>query len=209
MFDSHRTLITLSLEKPILLLFILLSLPLSAQDVKDSISVREPSYSRAECRLGTNILYDAATVANLSLEIGFAHRIALNLSSTFSPWDIRPDHKFRTLLLQPELRCYLSKGFKGHYLGVEGHYGWYNIAICNMDRYQDKDGSTPLWGAGLSYGYVVSFNKHLGMDFSVSAGYAELVYDCFYNIENGAKFTTVTREWWGPTRVGMSIYYQF
>jgi len=92
---------------------------------------------------------------------------------------------------------------------LEGHYGWYNVAPGGKERYQDKDGNTPLWGAGLSYGCVVPFSRHWGMDFGLSAGYAHLVYDCFYNMDNGAKFTTVTKDWWGPTKVNISIYYQF
>ena len=156
------------------------------------------------------MLYDIATVANLSVEYGFARHLAVNLSTTFSPWDIRrPDIKIRTLILQPEIRWYFADNFKGHYAGVEGHYGWYNVAFAGKIRYQDRDGNTPLWGAGLSYGYVWAISEHFGMDFGISAGYAKLIYDCFYNIENGAKYTTATKDWWGPTRVGISIYYQF
>jgi len=169
----------------------------------------EEKISKAEVRLGTNLLYDAATVANLSLEVGFAKHFAFNVLTTYSPWDIKSDLKIRTLLIQPEFRYYFAKEFKGHYLGIEGHYGWYNVALGGKTRYQDKDGNTPLWGAGLSYGYVVKFSKHWGMDFSISAGYANLVYDCFYNIDNGAKYTTQATDWWGPTKVGVSIFYQF
>lgn len=171
---------------------------------------QEPECLKSEFRLGTNLLYDVATVANLYLEAGFAHHLAVNILATYSPWDIkRPNVKIRTLIFQPELRWYFADNFKGHYVGIEGHYGWYNVALGGKTRYQDRDGNTPLWGAGLSYGYVLPFNEHWGMDFGISAGYANLKYDCFYNIENGAKFTTMTRDWWGPTKVGISIYYQF
>lgn len=165
---------------------------------------------RSSFRMGTNLLYDVATVANLYLECDFSRHAAINLLATFSPWDIRvPDLKIRTLILQPEFRWYFANNFEGHHLGVEGYFGWYNVALGGKTRYQDKDGNAPLWGAGLSYGYAYPFNEHWGMDFSIGAGYAHLVYDCFYNIENGAKFTTVTRNWWGPTKLGISIYYQF
>lgn len=171
---------------------------------------KQPEIRRSECRIGTNLLYDVVTVANLSFEVGFARHMALNLFATFSPWDIRvPDVKLRSLILQPELRWYFGNDFIKHYVGVEGHYGWYNVALGGRTRYQDRDGDTPLWGAGLSYGYVLPIAKHFGMDFSISAGYAHLVYDCFYNIKNGAKYTTQSRDWWGPTRIGVSIYYQF
>ena len=171
---------------------------------------QQPERLKSELRLGTNLLYDVAAVANLYFEVGFARHIALNLSATFSPWDIKsPNVKIRTLIFQPEFRWYFAGNFKGHYVGAEAHFGWYNVALGGKTRYQDRDGNTPLLGAGLSYGYVLEFNEHLGMDFGISAGYAKLVYDCFYNVDNGAKYTTVTKDWWGPTRVGISIYYQF
>lgn len=181
-----------------------------AETVPEVEQSPEPQVLKNEFRLGTNLLYDAATVANLTFEYGFNRHMAVTLLATFSPWDIkRPDVKIRTLIFQPEFRWYFADNFKGHYVGVEGHYGWWNVALGGKTRYQDRDGNTPLWGAGISYGYVLPINEHWGMDFGISAGYAKLVYDCFYNVENGAKFTTVTRDWWGPTKVGISIHYQF
>lgn len=166
---------------------------------------------KSEVRLGTNLLYDIGTVANLSLEIGFARRCALNFLVTFSPWDVPAiDLKLRTLLIQPEFRVYFADNFRGHYLGIEGHLGWYNVALpCSRIRYQDRDGNTPAWGGGLTYGYVLRFSRHWGMDFSVGVGYTHLDYDCFYNTENGTKFTSTTRNWIGPTKAGISLYYQF
>lgn len=191
---------------------VLMDVPSSEQQV----SVVEPldnkeSYEprKAEVRLGTNLLYDVATIANLTFEIGFAQNFAFNVLTTFSPWNIKTDIKMRTLLVQPELRYYFANDFKGHYLGAEGHFGWFNMAFGGKVRYQDKNGNTPLWGAGLTYGYALPFSEHWGMDFSISAGYAHIEYDCFYNIDSGAKYITRTKDWWGPTKVGISIYYQF
>lgn len=129
--------------------------------------------------------------------------------SAFSPWDIKSTLKLRTLFVQPEIRYYFSKNFKHHYIGLEGHLGWYDAAFDKQTRYQDRDGDTPLWGAGISYGYVVRFSRHWGMDFHLSAGYTHLDYDCFYNVENGAWFTRDKKDFWGPTAAGVSIFYNF
>jgi len=183
------------------------------EEVKQKERKVEPkdSIMKSEVRLGTNLLYDIGTVANLSLEIGFARRCALNVLVTFSPWDVPGlDLKLRTLLIQPEFRVYFADNFRGHYLGVEGHLGWYNVALPGSRiRYQDRDGNTPAWGGGLTYGYVVRFSRHWGMDFSVGVGYTHLDYDCFYNTENGTKFTSSTKDWIGPTKAGISLYCQF
>jgi|GEM_PF-2029189 len=169
----------------------------------------EPESESREFRIGTNLLYDFATLANLNFEVGFARHIALSVPVTYSPWDIKSDFKLKTLLFQPELRYYFAGDFNGNYLGIEGHLGWFNCAFGGKIRYQDRDGRVPLRGAGLTYGYSLMVSKHCGFDFSISAGYTRLEYDCFYNIDNGARFTTSYRNWWGPTKVGVSFYYRF
>lgn len=170
----------------------------------------EPQRSRNCFRIKTNILYDAITVANLGFEFGFAEHFGISILGTFSPWDIRPNFKIRTLLFQPEVRYYLKKGYERHYFGIDGHFGWYNVAMPNSaTRYQDRNGNTPLWGAGLVYGYVLPITKHIGFDFSIGGGYAYLDYDCFFNIENGKKYTSAKRGYWGLTNLGASFYFRF
>lgn len=160
--------------------------------------------------LKTNVLYDIATVANLSAEVGFKDHFSVELLATFSPWDIgKPTRMIRTLLFQPEARYYLADGWKGHYFGVHAHCGWYNVALGGKTRFQDKDGKSPLLGAGLTYGYVLPFNEHWGAEFSIGAGYAYLNYDRFYNLPGGARYGTEVKHYFGPTKIGASIYYRF
>lgn len=160
--------------------------------------------------LKTNVLYDIATVANLSAEVGFAKHFSVELLATFSPWDMgTPTRMIRTLFFQPEARYYLADGWKGHYFGVHAHCGWYNVAFGGKTRFQDKDGKSPLLGAGFTYGYVLPFNKHWGAEFSIGAGYAYLNYDRFYNLPNGARYGTEVKHYFGPTKIGASIYYRF
>lgn len=167
-------------------------------------------YSKWEVSLGTNLLYDAATQANLWLEVGFGRHFAFNGLVSYSPWDLVPNHRLRALLVQPELRFYFTKGFRGHHIGLEAHAAWYNITWPGSKiRYQDKDGNTHLYGGGLTYGYLARFSEHWGMDFEIGGGWTHMDTDCFYNVENGMKYTTVTRAVWAPTKLGISIYYRF
>jgi len=173
-------------------------------------TVQQAKTKKTIFRIKTNLLYDVVTIPSLGAEIGFADHFGFSLLGTFSPWNLKKDLKFRTLLFQPEFRYYLKEGYNGHYFGIDGHFGWYNIAWFNSPtRYQDRDGKTPLWGAGLVYGYVLPFNEHWGMDFSVGAGYAKLDYDCFYNVPDGKKYTSGTKNYWGPTNLGVSLFYKF
>ena len=160
--------------------------------------------------LKTNLLYDLASVANLSCEVGFAKHFSAELLFTFSPWDYgRETLQFRTALLQPEFRYWFSEGWTRHFVGLHAHLGWYNIAPGGKVRYQDRNANTPLAGVGLSYGYVVPFTSHWGAEFTVGAGYAYLSYDKFYNIHNGAQFGTGEKHYFGLTKLGVSVYYRF
>ena len=158
----------------------------------------------------TNLLYDIASVTNISVELGFAKHYSVELLGTFSPWDYgRETLQFRTALLQPEFRYWFSEGWTRHFVGLHAHLGWYNIAPGGKVRYQDHNGNSPLIGVGLSYGYVVPFTSHWGAEFSVGAGYAYLLYDKFYNIHNGAQFGTGEKHYFGLTKLGASVYYRF
>ena len=158
----------------------------------------------------TNLLYDIASVTNVSVELGFAKHYSVELLGTFSPWDYgRETLQFRTALLQPEFRYWFSEGWTRHFVGLHAHLGWYNIAPGGKVRYQDHNGNSPLVGVGLSYGYVVPFTSHWGAEFSVGAGYAYLSYDKFYNIHNGALFGTGEKHYFGLTKLGASVYYRF
>ena len=158
----------------------------------------------------TNLLYDIASVTNVSVELGFAKHYSVELLGTFSPWDYgRETLQFRTAILQPEFRYWFSEGWTRHFVGLHAHLGWYNIAPGGKVRYQDHNGNSPLVGVGLSYGYVVPFTSHWGAEFSVGAGYAYLLYDKFYNIHNGAQFGTGEKHYFGLTKLGASIYYRF
>ena len=158
----------------------------------------------------TNLLYDFASVTNVSVEVGYAKHYSFELLGTFSPWDYgRETLQFRTALLQPEFRYWFSEGWTRHFVGLHAHLGWYNIAPGGKVRYQDHNGNSPLVGVGLSYGYVVPFTSHWGAEFSVGAGYAYLSYDKFYNIHNGALFGTGEKHYFGLTKLGASVYYRF
>ena len=158
----------------------------------------------------TNLLYDFASVTNVSIEVGYAKYYSFELLGTFSPWDYgRETLQFRTALLQPEFRYWFSEGWTRHFVGLHAHLGWYNIAPGGKVRYQDRNGNTPLAGVGLSYGYVLPFTSHWGAEFSVGAGYAYLSYDKFYNIHNGALFGTGEKHYFGLTKLGASVYYRF
>lgn len=156
--------------------------------------------------LKTNIAYDAAGLSNLAFEIQCGKHISVELPVICSFWDINRKHAVRTVAIQPEGRWWLKQPGAGHFFGVHAHIAWFNVKWQD-DRYQSTD--HPLLGAGVNYGYLLPLSKHWGAEFSLGAGYAHMKYNTYYNIDNGAQIGTETRNYWGITRVGLSLSYRF
>lgn len=157
--------------------------------------------------LKTNVAYDALALMNLGLEMQVAPKISIEMPVIWSLWDYEREHGIRTVTIQPEARWWMGKETgHGHYFGLHAHVGWFNVK-WNDTRYQDT--GRPLLGTGLSYGYKLPLGNHLGAEFSLGLGYANMKYNTYYNIDNGAKLDTRIRHYWGITRLGASLVYRF
>ena len=157
----------------------------------------------------TNLLVGAATVANLGFEIELGRKWSLDVPVYYSPYNITPTRKCRILATQPEVRFWPAKAGSGHFIGLHGTVGFFNIAINDHGRYQDPD--SPAWGCGLGYGYALNFgaNKNWGLEFNIGLGVVKYKYDVYYNRENGQKFDSGEGWWWGPTRAGITLTYKW
>lgn len=154
----------------------------------------------------TNIAYDAIAVPNLAFEMQCSKHISVELPVMFSGWDISHKHAVRTFAVQPEGRWWLEKAGTGHFFGVHAHMALFNVK-WDENRYQST--GRPLLGAGVSYGYKLPFSKHWGAEFTLGAGYANMKYNSYYNIDNGALIKTKSRNYWGITRLGILLSYRF
>ena len=173
------------------------------KDKKGNASVSSGRYMA----LKTNVAYDAIGVLNLDYEVQVHSRMTVDIPVMWSLWDAKPDKALRIAAIQPELRWWMGQETgKGHFFGLHAHVGWYNLK-WNDRRYQDT--GRPLVGAGLSYGYKLPLSEHWGAEFTVGFGYANMKYDTYYNIDNGAQIDTRIRHYWGPTKVGASLVYRF
>ncbi|WP_234347526.1 DUF3575 domain-containing protein [Parabacteroides bouchesdurhonensis] len=184
-------------------------------DTSASIPVSQPSAltdaSRSQSPgryLGvkTNLAAWAGTIMNVAVDVQVGRHWSVELPVLWCPWYISDNHAIKTFTIQPEARYWLRRPGAGHFFGVHAHVGWFNVR-WNRDRYQDA--GRPLLGAGISYGYLLPFNEHWAGEFTLGAGYANLRYDTFYNRNNGARIDTRTKNYWGITRVGISVVYRF
>ena len=176
------------------------------QPMQTDKSVSAPQTSSRYVAVKTNLAAWAGTIMNLAADVQVGRHWSVELPVLWCPWYVSSEHAIKTFTIQPEARYWLSKPGKGHLFGVHAHVGWFNVK-WNRDRYQDTD--RPLLGAGISYGYLLPFNAHWAGEFTLGAGYANMRYDTYYNIDNGARIDTRTKNYWGITRVGLSVVYRF
>ena len=170
----------------------------------ESVSVSQTSSRYVAVK--TNLAAWAGTIMNLAADVQVSEHISVELPVLWCPWYVSDKHAVKTFILQPEGRYWLARPGEGHFFGVHAHVGWFNVK-WNRDRYQDT--SRPLLGAGISYGYLLPLGEHWAGEFTLGAGYANMKYDTYYNIGNGARIDTRTKNYWGITRVGISVVYRF
>lgn len=157
----------------------------------------------------TNLLQWAVGVANIGVEIPIGDQFSVDVPFTYSPYTLARRWKLRVMGLQPEFRWWLNEQMNGHFVGVHAHAAYFNVAVNKKTRYQDKNGDTPLWGMGVSYGYAMPLCERWGMEFTLGAGYARIAYDKFNNVPNGAEYASKTKNYWGITRAGATLIYKF
>lgn len=157
--------------------------------------------------LKTNVPFDVLAIQNLALEFEVHKHITIDIPVMWSISDIEREHGLRTIALQPEVRWWLKSATdEGHFFGLHIHAAWFNLK-WNDNRYQTE--KRPLVGAGVSYGYRWNLGNHWGAEFNLGFGYANMKYNTYYNIENGAYIDTRLRNYWGITRAGLSLVYRF
>lgn len=178
----------------------------SRKGIESQKKVKKVSMSQRYIALKTNIAYDALALPNLAFEMQCSKHISVELPVICSFWDFNQKHALRTIAIQPEARWWLREAGAGHFFGVHANIGWFN-AKWKDNRYQSTD--RPLLGAGISYGYLLPLSAHWGAEFTLGAGYANMKYNTYYNIDNGAQIGTESRNYWGITRVGLSLSYRF
>jgi len=170
-----------------------------------------PGYRGQFVAIKTNLAALGLLVANLGVEFSFGRGFSLDFPVYYSPYDITPDFRVRLLGTQPELRYWLRRDCPGdgHFFGLYGTVAGFNVSFPSTDRYQDPEHA--LWGVGLSYGYALNFGcqRHWGLEFNIGVGYMNYRFDTFENVSNGQLLRSEAADYWGISRVGISLTYRF
>lgn len=149
---------------------------------------KEARASKTILALKTNMLYDALTWFNFSVEVPFAKDKFSALYYHQFPWwrwgESRNEFCNRFLSIGGEGRWWfkpkpqpatekrkIRDRLVGHYLGVYSESGKWDFEYKRKICYQGE-----FWSAGLSYGYSMPIARGLNLELSVSAGFASIAY---------------------------------
>lgn len=151
----------------------------------------------------TNTLYWLTTTPNLGVEFSLSKKMTLELAGAYNPWTFKDDKKMHFWLAQPELKYWFCEKFNGHFVGLHLHgaqyYGGFNSKL--YDGY--------LAGGGFTYGYDWILSPHWNIEAAIGIGYAHLWYKQSDRIPCEKCFERKHKNYFGPTKVAISLTYLF
>lgn len=162
----------------------------------------------------SNLLYDALTILNYSVEVPVFDKKASFLVYHQFPWwksgQYGNEFCLRFLSLGGEARWWFVSGDKrltGHFLGLYGESGKYDFQfrekVCRQGEF---------WSTGISYGYAMPLGRKqkVHLEFSLSAGYASIAFRGYIPSEDYEFLWRDPEEigrwhYWGPTKAQVSL----
>ena len=184
-----------------------------------AIIMTAASASAQKIAVKGNLLYGGGTFTpNLGVEIRLGQRSTLDLWGGYNPWErtITEDDGSETVkrlkhfIVSPEYRFWINEPMNGHFFGVHGLYGQYDITGHKIpfdlfDKEFRYDGSA--YGGGLTYGYQVMLGKRWGLEFSISGGYVHFEYDKYNAGTDGELVDKFKKSYFGPTKAGITLVF--
>ena len=168
--------------------------------------------SAQKVALKNNLLYDATTTLNLSLEVGLAERQTLDIGVNYNPFEFSNDKKIKHLMLQPEYRWWCCERFNGsfwgaHLLGGIGNAGNIKLPFGMYPGLKKNRAEGWFIGAGVSYGYQWILGKRWNLEAGIGAGYIYFDYD-MYNCGDCGDFKgRDSKHYFGLTKAAISLVF--
>lgn len=153
--------------------------------------------------LKTNGLFWLATTPNLAAEFAFSRKVTAEVAGAYNPWTFKDDKKMRFWLVQPEVRYWICEKFEGSFIGVHLHAAQY-FGGFGTKRY---DGY--LAGGGFTYGYDWILSPHWNLEAVIGVGYARLWYKESERIPCPPEYENKHKNYFGLTKLGLSVSYIF
>lgn len=147
---------------------------------------------------------------NVGMEFALNRKFSLDVVGGFNLWELGNNRKAKHWLIQPEGRFWFCETFNGHFVGLHGLVGEFNIGgidipIGRLSRFRDYRYEGFAFGAGLSYGYQWIIGSRWNLELSLGAGYTFLNFDKFECVRCGDRIGSGTKHYFGITKVSISL----
>ena len=161
--------------------------------------------------LKTNLLYDAALVPNVGMEIALGKQWTFAADWFYTWFSSNRRHRYwqayggylgvRRYFTPPNSSS-AERGFTGHHVGLYALGMTYDVEWGGRGYQAARFG----FGAGVEYGYSLPISHRLNLDFSLGLGFQDGEYK-EYDPEDGHYVWQSTRQrhWWGPTKAEVSL----
>lgn len=183
------------------------TLPLFPQGPPAAASCRRPLFA-----VKTNLLFDAALMPNIEIEVPIGKRWSVNGEYMF-PWWLLDGDKYSLQILMGGLEGRYWLGSRenrmnrevltGHFLGLYAGGGKYDL------QWKDNGYQGEFFiAAGISYGYAHEIARNLRLEYNIGIGLLRTDYRHYHARDNyqtllwqeNGKYT-----WFGPTKVKISL----
>lgn len=167
--------------------------------------------------LKTNLLYDATLTPNIGAEWAWGRHTTTHLAYGLNPWEFGNGKQAKHWSLDGEYRWWPCSKFNGHFFGVQALGGEFNMAKLHakLPFYgwpsDLKERRYEGWnvGGGLVYGYQWILSRHWNLEAEVAAGYQHIKYDCYPCADCGTREKSGHKNYFGLTKLGLSLVYLF
>lgn len=175
--------------------------------------VMEETDTKTVLALKTNLLYDAVSWLNFSIEVPLGDRFSVLYYHQFPWWRWgKGNNEFcmRFLSIGAEGRWWFKRDrLTGWFAGLYVESGKWDF-----ERKQDICYQGEHWSTGVSIGYAMPIGKRLNLEFSLSAGYASIPYRGYQPSED---YEMLIRDpekegrwnYFGPTKAQVSLVLPF
>ena len=186
-------------------------------EAPEELELRKPEYPRVQWPLfaiSTNMLQDLAITPNFMIEVPIGKRWSIYAEYTF-PWWLTKGNNRAWQILKWDLgaRYYPFRKFnpsdpmdilQGHFFGLDLSAGYYDIE----PKHTGYQGEFML--VGLEYGYTWKIARNWRIDAFIGAGWMGTKFRYYSGDENDEHLIYQhdgKLNWFGPTRLGVSIKY--
>ena len=182
-----------------------------SMDTLNVDSLPLPQERKPVMALRTNLLYDAALIANIGGEVALGKGFTLGFDWFYTWLYSNKQHVYwQGYGGYLTARYYFGQlaaklPYSGHHVGIYGTALTYDIEFGGKGYQAAKFG----FGGGIEYGYSLPVAHNLCIDFNLGVGYQGGEYKTYLPTDDGTGHyvwqATYMRHWWGPTKAEISL----